>query len=157
VSIPVFKTGGRYLRYRRCVRLAHASANLKHLARLPCRVRAAENKPRYLGPCFGHLVCHDVAKDIHCGTDVRVTHETKHKDFCSCWRCFSNAMGCYIDSLTSQTSAGEWQIFATITDRTSDDPRRRGFPTGGSGRPKADFAHHLFDRLIVHLEGEVAG
>jgi hypothetical protein len=65
-------------------------------------------------------------------------------------------LGRYIDSLSSQTSSGEWQVFATITYRTPNYPWRKGFPTGGSGRPKAEFAHHLFDRLITHLEDQVA-
>ncbi len=64
-------------------------------------------------------------------------------------------MGRYIDSLGSQTVPGVWQVFATITFRTLTYPWQRGFPTGGSGRPKADFAHHLFDRLIDHLEKEI--
>jgi hypothetical protein len=78
-----------------------------------------------------------------------------HEDGCGCWRCLSNHMGCYVDSIGSQTGPGEWQVFATITFRTPTYPWQRGFPTGGSGRPKAEFAHHLFDRLIVHLEAEV--
>jgi len=78
-----------------------------------------------------------------------------HKEGCGCWRCLSGHMGRYIDSLGSQTGPGEWQVFATITFRTSTYPWQRGFPTGGTGRPKADFAHHLFDRLVAHLEDEV--
>jgi hypothetical protein len=64
-------------------------------------------------------------------------------------------MGAYIDSLSSLTEPRKWTIFATITYRTPNYPWCRGFPTGGSGRPKAEFAHHLFDRLIAHLEGEL--
>lgn len=64
-------------------------------------------------------------------------------------------MGRYIDSLGVQTDPGKWQVFATITFRTSSYPWQRGFPTGGSGRPKPDFAHHLFERLISHLEREL--
>lgn len=79
-----------------------------------------------------------------------------HKEGCGCWRCLSSHMGRYIDSLGSQTGPGEWQVFATITFRTSTYPWQRGFPTGGTGRPKADFAHHLFDRLVTHLESELS-
>jgi hypothetical protein len=64
-------------------------------------------------------------------------------------------MGRFIDSLSSQTGSGEWQVFATITYRTPNYPWCRGFPTSGSGRPKADFAHHFFDRFVAHLESEV--
>jgi hypothetical protein len=84
-----------------------------------------------------------------------MTDVSSHKVGCSCWACHSSVMGGFIDSLSSQTSSGEWQVFTTITFRTSDYPWARGFPTCGSGRPKADFAHHLFDRLIEHLEREL--
>jgi hypothetical protein len=79
----------------------------------------------------------------------------KHDQGCRCWCCLSHQMGRYIDSLGSQTSSGQWQVFGTITYRTPSYPWRRGFPTGGSGRPKAEFAHHLFDRLIAYLEAEL--
>lgn len=46
-------------------------------------------------------------------------------------------------------------MFSTITYSTKSYPWQRGFPTL-AGRPKADFAHHLFDRLISHLERELA-
>lgn len=72
-----------------------------------------------------------------------------------CWRCLSNHMGRYVDSLGAQTDPGGWQVFATITYRTQTYPWQQGFPAGGAGRPKADFAHHLFDRLIMHLETEL--
>jgi hypothetical protein len=78
-----------------------------------------------------------------------------HEDGCQCWGCLSNDLGRYIDFLGKETGPGEWQVFATITFRTPTYPWQRGFPTGGSGRPKPEFAHHLFDRLILHLESEV--
>jgi len=65
-------------------------------------------------------------------------------------------MGQFVDSLSSQTASGDWQVFATITYKTPSYPWCRGFPNGGSGRPKAEFAHHLFDRLTAHLESELA-
>jgi hypothetical protein len=64
-------------------------------------------------------------------------------------------MGRYIDSLGLKTISGQWQVFATITFRTPSYPWQRGFPTGGSGRPKPDFAHHLFERFTKHLESEL--
>jgi len=84
-----------------------------------------------------------------------MTENSKHGEGCSCWRCLSYHMGRFIDSMGCQTDSGEWQVFATITYKTKNYPWCRGFPTGGSGRPKAEFAHHLFDRLIVHLESEL--
>src|SRR5215472_896572 len=79
----------------------------------------------------------------------------QHGKGCICSQCLSLHMGRYIDSLSSQTEPRRWDVFATITYRTSIYPWCRGFPTGGSGRPKAEFAHHLFDRLIVYLEAEL--
>ena len=87
--------------------------------------------------------------------DKEMTEVSKHEEGCGCWRCLSYHMGRFIDSLGSQTDSGEWQVFATITYKTPSYPWCRGFPTGGFGRPKADFAHHLFARLIAHLEAEV--
>jgi hypothetical protein len=84
-----------------------------------------------------------------------MTEISQHEGGCRCWRCLSYQMGRYVDSLGSQTASGEWNVFATITYRTPNYPWHRGFPTVGSGRPKADFAHHLFDRLTAHLEAEV--
>ena len=84
-----------------------------------------------------------------------MTETLIHKDGCGCWRCLSNHMGRYIDSLGRETGPRKWQVFATITFRTPTYPWQRGFPTGGCGRPKPEFAHHLFDRLILHLESEL--
>ena len=79
----------------------------------------------------------------------------EHLEGCSCRRCLSHDMGRFIDSQGRKTPSGRWDVFATITYQTPDYPWCRGFPKGGSGRPKAEFAHHLFDRLIAHLEGEL--
>lgn len=78
-----------------------------------------------------------------------------HEEGCACWQCISYHMGRYIDSLGRQTASGGWDVFATITFRTDSYPWQRGFPTGGSGRPKPEFAHHLFDRFTAHLENEL--
>jgi len=79
---------------------------------------------------------------------------TGHTNGCSCWRCFAAQLGQWIDALGAQTLSGRWQVFATITYATRSYPWCRGFPTL-AGRPKADFAHHLFDRFIAHLAGEL--
>jgi hypothetical protein len=63
-------------------------------------------------------------------------------------------MGRWIDTLGAQTAPGRWQVFATITYWTKSYPWCRGFPLM-AGRPKADFAHHLFDRLVLRLESEL--
>jgi len=80
--------------------------------------------------------------------------EQTHPSACPCWRCYANEMGRWIDSLGPETGPGRWQIFGTITYATKLPPWRRGFPLL-AGRPKADFAHHLFDRLVLHIEAEL--
>src|SRR3989442_8790578 len=80
--------------------------------------------------------------------------EQVHPEACSCWRCHADCLGRWIDALGSKTSAGKWQVFGTITYSTKSYPWCRGFPVM-AGRPKADFAHHLFDRFISHLESEL--
>ena len=80
--------------------------------------------------------------------------EQIHPVGCSCWKCYADQMGQWIDTLGPQTAAGRWQDFVTVTYSTPSYPWQRGFPVL-PGRPKADFAHHLFDRLISHLEKQL--
>jgi hypothetical protein len=80
--------------------------------------------------------------------------EQVHVGGCRCWKCYADLMGRWIDTLGAKTGPGRWQIFSTITYATREYPWCRGFPIL-AGRPKADFAHHLFDRLVVHLESEI--
>lgn len=80
--------------------------------------------------------------------------EQIHPGGCRCWKCLADHLGRWIDALGCQTCAGRWQVFATITYSTKSYPWQRGFPVM-PGRPKADFAHHLFDRLILHLEQQL--
>ena len=81
--------------------------------------------------------------------------EQTHSESCSGSKQYADQLGRWIDTLGSETAPGQWQVFATITYSTKSYPWRRGFPVM-AGRPKADFAHHLFDRLISHLESELA-
>ena len=80
--------------------------------------------------------------------------EQIHAAYCSCRKCWADSLGRWIDALASQTLPGQWQVFVTITYATKSYPWCRGFPIL-AGRPKADFAHHLFDRLILHIEREL--
>ena len=64
-------------------------------------------------------------------------------------------MGRFIDSLAVQTLVGLWLLFLTITYRTANFPWCRGFPNAGSGRPKSEFARHLFERLLMNLEQQL--
>ena|SRR5258708_3523417 len=77
-----------------------------------------------------------------------------HVETCSCWKCQAHSLGRWIDALGPKTSPGNWQVFATITYSTKSYPWCRGFPVL-PGRPKADFAHHLFDRFVSHIQNEL--
>ena len=80
--------------------------------------------------------------------------EQVHASGCRCWKCYATAMGRWTDSLGAETGPGRWQVFATVTYATKLPPWCKGFPLV-AGKPKPDFAHHLFDRLILHLESEL--
>ena len=80
--------------------------------------------------------------------------EQVHPEGCQCWKCYADQMGRWIDGLGEKTVPARWQVFATITYSTKSYPWCRGFPIL-AGRPKADFAHHLFDRLVALLESEL--
>jgi hypothetical protein len=80
--------------------------------------------------------------------------EQVHAGGCRCWKCYADLMGRWVDGLGATTAPGRWQVFGTITYATREFPWCRGFPIL-AGRPKADFAHHLFERLVVHLESEI--
>jgi hypothetical protein len=86
--------------------------------------------------------------------DEMTVIEQIHAERCRCWKCHADELGRWIDTLGSKTAPGRWQVFLTITYATQSYPWRRGFPVL-AGRPKADFAHHLFDRLVAHLEREL--
>ncbi len=77
-----------------------------------------------------------------------------HERDCRCLRCYANEMGHWIDSLGPLTQPGRWQLFVTITYSTISPPWCRGFPIA-QPKPKPDYAHHLFDRLVLHLEAEL--
>jgi len=63
-------------------------------------------------------------------------------------------MGAFIDELGKRTRAGRWLWFATLTYRTPHFPWARGFPIE-QPVPSAEFAHHLFARMIHWIEGQV--
>jgi hypothetical protein len=80
----------------------------------------------------------------------------KHRAACTCWLCFSDRMGAFIDQLGQKTSAGRWLWFVTLTFRTSSFPWRRGFPMQ-EPQPSPDFVRHCFEWMIRWLEGQVHG
>ena len=73
---PVFKTGGRYLRYRRCVRLAHASANLKDLAGLARCVRFVKTQACRFRVSIVQFGLESIPVRVHPkSSDVRMAHD----------------------------------------------------------------------------------
>jgi hypothetical protein len=75
-----------------------------------------------------------------------------HKPLCTCWRCITDILGAWLDSLGTETSTGRWLRFVTITYATLTYPWARGFPRSGSGRPSPDFAQITFISFISQLE-----
>ena len=81
---------------------------------------------------------------------------TKCAEFCCCWRCRARVLGEWLDAMGRQTEAGKWLLFVTITYRTVINPWKRGFPVSCSDRPSPEFARHLFDSFVQHLEREIS-
>jgi hypothetical protein len=78
--------------------------------------------------------------------------KTDHKPLCRCWRCITDTLGVWLDSLGTETSTGRWVRFGTITYATPTYPWARGFPRSGSGRPSPDFAQITFISFVSELE-----
>lgn len=76
----------------------------------------------------------------------------EHRAFCQCWRCFSSAMGGFIDGLANKTDSGEWSLFLTQSYKTSVYPWAKGFPR--RSEPHPDFVHHFPHFMISWLERE---
>jgi hypothetical protein len=75
-----------------------------------------------------------------------------HPAGCGCWRCYSQSVRKFIDTLGSKTASGQWQFFLTQSYRTRSYPWARGFPR--RSEPNPDFVHHFSDFLISWLERE---
>src|SRR5215472_7771987 len=67
-------------------------------------------------------------RDYCCCMPCRVLRRRKHRAACSCWLCYADRMGAFIDQLGRRTAAGNWKWFSTLTYRTSDFPWAKGFP-----------------------------
>lgn len=65
--------------------------------------------------------------------------------------------GRWLDVISRRTSVGTWILFITLTFRSNPYPWKRGFPSSGSGKPSPEFAHHVFNDLITHLEQVLGG
>jgi hypothetical protein len=78
-----------------------------------------------------------------------------HELLCRCNRCIGRAMGEFIDELGGQTQLGQWNVFTTISYRTRSYPWCKRFPVSGTGRPNPEFAIHVFDFFIGHVETQL--
>ncbi len=78
----------------------------------------------------------------------------KHGARCSCYVCYSDRMGEFIDDLGRRTQAGRWLWFLTLTFRTPSFPWARGFPVE-QPEPCSDLVGHFFDRMISWIEHQV--
>ena len=58
----------------------------------------------------------------------RVLRRWKHRASCTCWLCFTDRMGAFIDQLGRGTAARRWLWFLTLTFRTPNFPWKKGFP-----------------------------
>ncbi len=87
-------------------------------------------------------------RDYCCCSPCRTRRRRNHRASCSCWLCFSDRVGKYVDDLGGRTAAGAWKWFVTLTFRTKDFPWARGFPIE-QPQPHPDFVHHFFDRKMI--------
>jgi hypothetical protein len=76
-----------------------------------------------------------------------------HHQFCTCRWCRVNHYGKWIYNLGKMTPAGRWQVFGTITFRPTIAVWGAGFPWSKNTNP--DFAHRLFQRLILFIENGI--
>jgi len=106
-------------------------------ARLEPRLCARTNMRREFCPC----------------TPCRALRRRKHRASCSCWLCYSDRMGGFIDDLGRRTAAGHWLWFLTLTFRTPHFPWARRFPIE-QPQPCPDFVRHFFERTIQWIERE---
>jgi hypothetical protein len=87
-------------------------------------------------------------------TPCRVLRRRKHSTGCSCYLCFADRAGKFIDDLGRRTEARRWVWFVTLTFRTPHFPWARHFPVE-QPMPAPDFVHHHFDAMIKWIEREV--
>jgi hypothetical protein len=67
----------------------------------------------------------------------------------------SEEFGRWFDLLGTQTTAGSWQVFLTITFGTRSFPWGRGFPSRGSEMPTPEFGHRVFDDFVSQLAAQL--
>ena len=84
----------------------------------------------------------------------RALRRRKHHASCSCYLCFADRMGKFIDDLGKRTEARHWLWFLTLTFRTPHFPWARRFPIEQPA-PATDFVHHYFAKMVRWIEAEV--
>jgi hypothetical protein len=91
----------------------------------------------------------------HCPCQMcRARRRKRHGSRCSCWLCYADRMGAFVDGLGRKTAPGRWVLFLTLTFRTRSYPWGRGFPR--SVMPHPEFVHHFFSFMIRWLEDHFA-
>jgi hypothetical protein len=73
---------------------------------------------------------------------------SNHELNCKCWRCYSGTLGKWLDTLGSQTEAGEWELFLTLSYRA-------GTGWGNGDKPVPDFGHFCFKSFVSELSVEL--
>lgn len=84
----------------------------------------------------------------------RALRRRKHRASCSCYFCFADRIGKFIDDLGKRTEARRWLWFLTLTFRTRHFPWARHFPIE-QAEPHAHFVHRYFSKMIRWVESEV--
>lgn len=93
-------------------------------------------------------------RNFCCCAPCRQLRRRKHRASCTCWLCFADRTGNFIDKLGQRTAAGRWLWFLTLTFRTPDFPWARGFPVE-QPKPNADFVRHFFALMIAWLQRQI--
>lgn len=89
-----------------------------------------------------------------CCAPCRALRRRKHRASCSCWLCYADRTGAFIQTLGQRTEARRWLWFLTLTFRTPPFPWARGFQVE-QPEPHADFVHHFFAQMIRWIEGQI--
>lgn len=89
-----------------------------------------------------------------CCAPCRALRRRKHGAACSCWLCYADRMGAWVDRLAEHTKPRRWCLFITQTFRTPTYPWARGFPVE-QPEPNPVFVRHFIGRMIRFLEGQL--
>ncbi len=84
----------------------------------------------------------------------RVLRRRKHRASCTCWLCFTDRMGAFIDQLGRGTAARRWLWFLTLTFRTPNFPWKKGFPME-QPMPCPDFVRSFHAKMLAWVSREV--